>query len=78
VEEEWRQLEEKWKLEKAEKRKQLEEVEKAHKAWLQEEKRQKNEGKQKALEVAEDNKETEKELSGSNKKVSALILLGSY
>jgi hypothetical protein len=59
-------------------RKQLEEVEKVYKAQLQEEKHQKNKGKQKASKVAEDNKEMEKEPSGSNKKVSALILLGSY
>jgi hypothetical protein len=61
-------------LEEAEKRKQLEEVKKAYKAQLQEEKHWKDKGKQKASEVAEDNEETEKEPSGSSKKVSGLIL----
>jgi hypothetical protein len=41
---------------------------------LQEEKCQRDKGKQKALEIVEDDEETEKEPSSSNKKVSVLIL----
>jgi hypothetical protein len=48
----------------------LEKAEKAYEAQLQEEKRQRDEEKQKASEVAEKDEEMEKELSGSNEKVS--------
>jgi hypothetical protein len=51
-----------------------EEAEKAYEARLQKEEGQKEKGKRKVSEVAEDNEEAEKELSGSNKKVSDLIL----
>jgi hypothetical protein len=71
AEEEWKQVEEdNWRLKEEEKKKKLEEVEKAYKVQLQEEKRWRDKGKRKASEVAEDNKDIEKEPSGSNKKVS--------
>jgi hypothetical protein len=53
-----------------EKRKKLEEVERAYEVQLQEERCQRKKGKWKASEVAEDDEDTEKEPSGSNKKVS--------
>jgi hypothetical protein len=61
-------------LEVKEKKRKLEEAEKAYEAQLQEEKRQREKGKRKALEVEENNEEIEKEPGSSNKKVSIKIL----
>jgi hypothetical protein len=65
--------EEKWKLEE-EKRRKLEEAEKAYEVQLQKKKHWREKRKWKASKVAEDNKEMEKEPSGSNKKVSDCII----
>jgi hypothetical protein len=54
----------------AEERKKLEKAEKAYEAQLQEEKRQREKGKQKASIVEEDDEDMERKPSGSNKKVS--------
>jgi hypothetical protein len=70
AEEGWRQLEEEERKLEEEKRRKLEEVERAYKAQLQEKKCQREKGKRKAFAVTEDNEDTEKEPSGSNKKVS--------
>jgi hypothetical protein len=53
-----------------EKHRKLEEAEKAYEAQSQKEKCWKEKGKQKALEIVEDDEEAEKEPGGSNKKVS--------
>jgi hypothetical protein len=53
-----------------EKRKKLEEVERAYKVQLQEKRHWREKGKRKASEVVEVDEDMEKELSGSNKKVS--------
>jgi hypothetical protein len=61
-------------LEEAEKRKKLEEAERVYEAHLQEEERWKEKGEQNVTKAVEDDEEMEKELSGSNKKVSDYIL----
>jgi hypothetical protein len=61
--------EEKQRLEE-EKRKKLEEAERVYKVQLQEERHWRKKGKQKASMVEENDEDTKKEPSGSNKKVS--------
>jgi hypothetical protein len=78
VEEERKRLEEKKRRLEVEERKKLEEAEKACKAQLQEEKHQREKGKWKASVVEEVDEDTEREPSGSNKKVSDWILKRSY
>jgi colicin import membrane protein len=70
AEEEQRQLEEEEQKLEEEKRRKLEEAERAYKAQLQEERCRREKGKRKASMVEEDKEDMEKELSGSNKKVS--------
>jgi hypothetical protein len=69
--------EEKWRLEE-EKRKKLEEAERVYEAQLQEERCQREKGKWKASMVEEDEEDTKKEPSGSNKKVSDKFLKENY
>jgi hypothetical protein len=57
-------------LEVEEKRKKLEEAEKAYEAQMQKIKHEREKGKRKASKVMEDDKDMGKEPSGSNKKVS--------
>jgi RNA-binding protein 25 len=78
AEEERKRLEEeKWWLE-VEERTKLEEAEKAYKAQLQQEKHWREKEKRKVMEIKEDDKDMEKEPSGSNKKVSDWILKENY